>query len=219
MQSLSVGIQTKVLNDLNEKVHKMAEIIDENHQRKRSYIILKSHQTSWHLRIIFCLSVLKHIRCIKEKVLDDDDRTGWLLWMGNCFMYGTVGEQWKPIRSEKWFSPDFENFLSKEIMPKPGPSLFATKLVINIIQFHLRVKDADKQIAFLKKAFEAKETKRFKLPDGSVVHAEIRIGDSAIMLSEASANSICLEVCGYCHSKRPARGLGLDNWDIGDGDT
>lgn len=47
----------------------------------------------------------------------------------------------------------------------------------------------------MKKTFEVKETKRPKLPDSSIVHAESRIGDSAIILSEALANSICLEVC------------------------
>jgi uncharacterized glyoxalase superfamily protein PhnB len=34
--------------------------------------------------------------------------------------------------------------------------------VINIVQYHLLVKDADKQIDFLKKTFEAKETKPSK---------------------------------------------------------
>jgi PhnB protein len=62
--------------------------------------------------------------------------------------------------------------------------------VINIVQYHLRVKDADKQIDFLKKTFEAKKLNDLKLPDGSIVHAEIRIGDFAIMQSEALANSI-----------------------------
>jgi uncharacterized glyoxalase superfamily protein PhnB len=57
-------------------------------------------------------------------------------------------------------------------------------MLINIVQCHLRVNDADKQIAFLKKTFEAKETKRFKLPECSLLHAEVRFGDSGTMLSE-----------------------------------
>jgi hypothetical protein len=43
---LSVGIQTKVLNNLDEKVHKMAEIIIEKPSMQKSYINLKSHQKS-----------------------------------------------------------------------------------------------------------------------------------------------------------------------------
>jgi uncharacterized glyoxalase superfamily protein PhnB len=36
-----------------------------------------------------------------------------------------------------------------------------------------------------KKAFDAKETDRYSMPDGSIGHEEIRLGDSVIMLSEA----------------------------------
>jgi hypothetical protein len=54
------------------------------------------------------------------KVLNDDEWTGWLQWMRNYFKFGIIGEQWKLIQSEKWFNLDFENFLNKEIMPKPG---------------------------------------------------------------------------------------------------
>ncbi len=63
-------------------------------------------------------------------------------------------------------------------------------MVINIVQYHLRVKNADKQIDFLKKTFETKKLNDLKLPYSSIVHAEIRIGDFAIMQSEALANSI-----------------------------
>jgi hypothetical protein len=56
----------------------------------------------------------------QRKVLNDDEWTGWLHWMRNCFKYGTIGEHWKQIQSERWLNPDFENFLNKEIMPKPG---------------------------------------------------------------------------------------------------
>jgi PhnB protein len=50
----------------------------------------------------------------------------------------------------------------------------------------LIVKDAAKLIDFLRDAFDAKENSRFDLPDGSVAHAELKIGDSIIVLGEAS---------------------------------
>src|SRR5918998_1120324 len=66
----------------------------------------------------------KHMQRLTEdvqtKVLNDDEWTRWLLWMKNCFKYGTISEQWGPIQSERWFNTDFENFINKEIMPKPG---------------------------------------------------------------------------------------------------
>ena len=47
------------------------------------------------------------------------------------------------------------------------------------------VQGADKLIGFVKKAFDAKETERYLMPDGSIGHAEVRIGDSLIMISDA----------------------------------
>ncbi len=51
---------------------------------------------------------------------------------------------------------------------------------------YLMIKDAPKFIDFLKKAFDAKEVFRTDAPDGSLMHGEIKIGDSMIMLTEAS---------------------------------
>lgn len=48
----------------------------------------------------------------------------------------------------------------------------------------LVVRDAAKAIDFYKEAFGAEEVDRMPGPDGSIMHAEIRIGDSMIMLGE-----------------------------------
>ena len=44
---------------------------------------------------------------------------------------------------------------------------------------------AQKVIEFLKKAFGASELRRFDLPDGSIMHAEVRIGDTVVMIGDA----------------------------------
>ena len=50
---------------------------------------------------------------------------------------------------------------------------------------YLTVKGAAKALEFYKRAFGAHETDRMTNPDGkSVMHAEIRIGDSMLMLSD-----------------------------------
>src|SRR3954468_13077074 len=46
------------------------------------------------------------------------------------------------------------------------------------------VAGAAKAIDFYKKAFGAEEVMRFPGPDGKIMHAEIRIGDSVIMLGD-----------------------------------
>ena len=48
----------------------------------------------------------------------------------------------------------------------------------------LIVRDASAAIDFYKRAFGAEEIDRMVGPDGKIMHAEIRIGDSRIMLGE-----------------------------------
>jgi uncharacterized glyoxalase superfamily protein PhnB len=49
------------------------------------------------------------------------------------------------------------------------------------------VRDAVKAIEFYKQAFGAEEVSRMEGPEGSIMHAEIRIGDSVVMLGEENA--------------------------------
>jgi len=64
---------------------------------------------------------------------------------------------------------------------KPIPEGFHT------ITPYLIVKGADQLINFLKKAFKAKEISKMKMPDGTIGHAQLKIGDSLIMMGEASS--------------------------------
>ncbi len=49
---------------------------------------------------------------------------------------------------------------------------------------YLMVKDAARAIEFYKKAFGATELMRLPQPDGKIAHAEIKIGNSPIMLAD-----------------------------------
>lgn len=51
---------------------------------------------------------------------------------------------------------------------------------------HLVITGAAEALEFYKKAFGAVEESRLAMPDGSIGHAQIRIGDCAIMLGEES---------------------------------
>ncbi len=50
----------------------------------------------------------------------------------------------------------------------------------------LMASDASKLITFMTQAFGAKERMRMPTPDGKVAHAELEIGDSAIMVGDAT---------------------------------
>lgn len=49
---------------------------------------------------------------------------------------------------------------------------------------YLTVRGAAQAIEFYKQAFGATEVMRFDMPDGTVAHAEIKVGDSHVMLGE-----------------------------------
>jgi len=61
---------------------------------------------------------------------------------------------------------------------KPIPDGFHT------ITPHLVVKGAAKAIDFYKAAFGAEELSRHAMPDGSIMHALLKIGDSMLMLND-----------------------------------
>jgi hypothetical protein len=119
-QGLSADIEAKILNDLDEKVRKMSEIIIEKPSMQK--VIYKLERPDEELAFAYyILFICSHVYAMHQrKVLDGREWTGWLHWMRNCFKYGTIGEQWKQIQSERWFNAHFENFLNEEIVPKPG---------------------------------------------------------------------------------------------------
>ncbi len=51
---------------------------------------------------------------------------------------------------------------------------------------YLIIENAERMIDFLKEVFSASLTRRFDTPDGKIMHAEIKLDDSILMISEAS---------------------------------
>jgi len=77
---------------------------------------------------------------------------------------------------------------------KPIPEGFHT------ITPYLVVRGADKTITFLEKAFGAEMVfEPMKRPDGSIMHAELKIGDSRVMLAEASEQSPPTQAMNYLY--------------------
>lgn len=50
---------------------------------------------------------------------------------------------------------------------------------------YLVVSGAEQTIRFLEQLFGAAQLRRYDTPDGEVMHAELRIGDSVVMIGEA----------------------------------
>lgn len=56
----------------------------------------------------------------------------------------------------------------------------------NSVSPYFIVNGAQKFIDLMKEIFDAKELRRYDMPDGSIMHAEIQIDDSVIMLGDSS---------------------------------
>ncbi|CAJ0725265.1 MAG: VOC family protein [Ralstonia sp.] len=56
---------------------------------------------------------------------------------------------------------------------------------------YLSIKGAARALDFYKQAFGATELVRMDGPNGTIAHAEIRIGDSPIMMSDEAPDTVC----------------------------
>lgn len=56
------------------------------------------------------------------------------------------------------------------------------------VSAYVMVNGAQRVIDFLKKAFDATELRRYDGPNGSIMHVEVRIDDSVVMLSDGGGS-------------------------------
>lgn len=57
----------------------------------------------------------------------------------------------------------------------------------NSVSVYLVANNAQRVIDFLKKTFDAADLRRFDAPDGKIMHAEVRIGGTVVMIADASS--------------------------------
>jgi hypothetical protein len=116
-QSLSVDIETKVLNDLAERMHTQVEILMERPQLTKvvNKVDAESPELTYAYDILFTFAHAFHMR--QRKVLNDNEWTGWVRWYKSAFKQGALMEIWqKTIEMEKWFDPAFQDFINREIV-------------------------------------------------------------------------------------------------------
>jgi PhnB protein len=55
----------------------------------------------------------------------------------------------------------------------------------NSASVYIVADNAQQVIEFLKKTFDARDLRRFDAPDGKIMHAEVRIDDTVVMIADA----------------------------------
>ena len=113
IQSLSIDTQTRGLNDLGEKFLKIVERAaeDTSMQGVMDNEVKYSREGAYSFYILWICSHAYAMH--KRNVLDDNE---WVQWMRHIFRRGTITETWKQIERDKWFNPDFQNFLDTEVV-------------------------------------------------------------------------------------------------------
>jgi hypothetical protein len=123
LQTIGVDIETKVLNDLDDKMHGAAEALMNNHKLVR--LFQRSNQSVDTEELVFAYYILYmcahafHMR--QRKVLQDNEWEGWLRWMKSTFELGVLSDYWgKSIDPDRWFDPAFVDFMNNQIIKMPA---------------------------------------------------------------------------------------------------
>jgi len=131
-QKLSEDIETKVLNDLAQRMHALHDIVIERPELIRliSKTNINSPEVAYVYDIFFTFAHVFHMR--QRKALSDNEWIGWLRWMKSSFLQGEIMQIWEnTIEMEKWFDPAFHEFVEKQLIPTGGKRV--TLIVIRII--------------------------------------------------------------------------------------
>jgi hypothetical protein len=117
-RNISVDIETKVLNGLDEKVQAMAEMLIHKPELVKVLDKVESRRSPEQNFAYYVLYMFAHVFHMRQrKILSDNEWTGWLQWMRSAFDQGTIRDHWeKGIEPEKWFDPAFRYFINNEII-------------------------------------------------------------------------------------------------------
>ncbi len=117
MQKLSLDIETKVLNDLDDKLHGIAEVaiarpeVAEILDRESAN---EGPKEAVAMYVLYVYAYAFHMR--QRGVLRDNEWAGWIGLIRGAFRKGTIGEYWKTVEPENWFDPEFQDFINNEIV-------------------------------------------------------------------------------------------------------
>jgi hypothetical protein len=120
IQKLPRDIETQVLNDLDEKGHKLNESIVEH--AELSKVVTNLPSISLDAQYSFdVLNVWSHAYDLRErKAINDNEWFGRVHWMRGAFKEGTIKERWKQIQRNECFHPTFEDFTNKQVISPIG---------------------------------------------------------------------------------------------------
>jgi hypothetical protein len=117
IQSMTVDVETRVLNDLDEKRYRISELFVDKPEMISVVAGPTSGSKPEHVIAYMVALVSAHAYHMRErKIISDNEWIGWLQWIRNDFAEGTVRRDWTELKLGQWFDPRFRNFIDKEII-------------------------------------------------------------------------------------------------------
>lgn len=117
IQAFTVDLESRVLNDIDEKFHRIGEIFIE-----RPALIQAIYNTPATLGAevpftYYLLFFCAHIYHMHQRgLLQENEWTGWFQWMRKAFHDGTIGTSWTRDNMAAWFDPAFKAFVERELL-------------------------------------------------------------------------------------------------------
>ena len=120
MKTLSADIETKILNDIDERMREITQIGVERPELIKVISNIPANYSSPEVAFAYYIlyTYARVFHMWQRGVVNDSEWTGWLRYMKSAFEAGTIAEVWKTIDAGKWFDPDFEEFINKELAKK-----------------------------------------------------------------------------------------------------
>jgi len=119
MQGLSIDLETKILNDLDDKINGLTRMMVDSPELIKVVSKTESHFTpdlAFSYHVLYTFAHAFHM--YQRKVVSDNEWSGWLRYIRSAFQHGEIYEIWKNnIDLEKWFDPSFQKFINDEILP------------------------------------------------------------------------------------------------------
>lgn len=124
IQALTTDLEARVVNDLDEKLHRMGEIFIEKPEFVRILNDFPSTgdnaanfgpETAFAYYVMFFCAHCFHMR--QRGIISDNDWAGWLQWTRNAFHDGKLGKYWKEYEMSAWVDPAFREFVDREVIP------------------------------------------------------------------------------------------------------
>lgn len=119
IQALSSDTETRVLNEMEEKTHNIIELVLERPSLSKVMDNLEPNvsESGQYLFSYYILLICSQAFVMRQRnVLKESEWRSYVQFMKNCFQRGTISKIWKRIEEDRWFDPEFEKFINREIL-------------------------------------------------------------------------------------------------------